>query len=348
MCAARHNGGTQLTEKMLDTVGEAISAIAAGKMVIVVDDTDREDEGNLIVAARYATSQNIGFMIRHTSGIICTSMSAERADELRFDPMVGRNSDPMGTAFTVSVDYLSGLSTGISAKERAATVRAIANQNAQAGDFSAPGYVFPLVAKRGGVLVRSGHTEAGVDLAHLAGLEPVAAIAEVVDESGEPMRLPQLLVFAKEHDLRIISIEDLIAYRMQRDKLVTCVSKRTVMVRQQQDRSSPGSIGSSRSEMSSRRTGSTRPFTIQAKGEGRGLMLLLHDPPVEGEAQAQAATHLASEDHQSASSRRQRRREVGIGAQILRDLGMNSITLLDSGKRNYVAIGGFGIVRQLV
>ncbi len=168
----------------LDSVEEAIKAIGNGDMVVVVDDDDRENEGDLIAAAAKITPEQMAFMVRHTSGIVCAPITAEDARRLKLDPMVALNDAPMGTAFTVTIDYKEGLTTGISAKERCATVHALANKNVQAGDFVRPGHVFPLVAKSGGVLMRSGHTEAAVDLVKLAGLHPAGVICELVNDDG--------------------------------------------------------------------------------------------------------------------------------------------------------------------
>ena len=202
-----------------NTIEEALTAIRNGEMVVVVDDDDRENEGDLIMAASKATSEAVAFMIRHTSGILCTPILQEQATALHLDPMVGRNDAPMSTAFTVSIDYKQGLTTGISAEERAATVQALTNSNvAQTTLFAR--HIFPLVARQGGVLVRSGHTEAGTDLATLAGLPPVGLLAELVNDNGTVQRLPELLEFAAAHKLKIITIADLIAYRQQREKLV--------------------------------------------------------------------------------------------------------------------------------
>ena len=204
----------------LDTVEEAIKAIAEGQMVVVVDDDDRENEGDLIAAAAKITPEQMAFMVRHTSGIVCTPITAEDAKRLKLDPMVALNDAPMGTAFTVSIDYKEGLTTGISAKERAATCHALANGNVVADDFVRPGHIFPLVAKSGGVLMRSGHTEAAVDLVKLAGLHPAGVICELVNDDGSVKRGPQNFAFAREHGFKIISVADLIAYRQRRERLV--------------------------------------------------------------------------------------------------------------------------------
>src|ERR1700736_2702589 len=201
-------------------VDAALAAFAAGEMVVVSDDDDRENEGDLFVAASQCTPEKMAFIIRHTSGIVCAPLSAELARRLHLDPMVAANDAPLGTAFTVSIDYRHGLTTGISAEERTNTVRALANGNMGASDFVRPGHVFPLVAKDGGVLMRSGHTEACIDLCRLAGLAPVGVLSELMNDDGTVMRGPSVTAFAERHKLKQISIADLIAYRQARDKLV--------------------------------------------------------------------------------------------------------------------------------
>lgn len=199
------------------SVEMAIQAIARGDMVVVIDGHDRENEGDLIVAACKATSEQVAFMIRHTSGILCVPLSARRARSLRLDPMVKVNDTPFETAFTVSVDYRHGLTTGISAVERTATIRALASDAVQPNDFVRPGHVFPLIGRDGGVLVRAGHTEAAVDLACLAGLPPVGLIAELVNDDGTVKRDREVLDFAAEHGLCVMTTDDLIAYRLAFD-----------------------------------------------------------------------------------------------------------------------------------
>src|SRR5947207_11771235 len=201
-------------------ISSVIEAFARGELIVVIDDDDRENEGDLFVAASLCTPEKMAFIIRHTSGIVCAPLSAEEAKRLRLDPMVALNDAPLGTAFTVSVDVRHGLTTGISAEERTNTVRALANGNAGAADFVRPGHVFPLVAKDGGVLMRSGHTEACVDLCRLAGLPPVGVLAELMNDDGTVTRGPAVTAFAERHKLKQISIAELIAYRQARDKLV--------------------------------------------------------------------------------------------------------------------------------
>ncbi|MFD0279842.1 bifunctional 3,4-dihydroxy-2-butanone-4-phosphate synthase/GTP cyclohydrolase II [Kitasatospora sp. NPDC127111] len=197
----------------LDPVERAIADIALGRAVIVVDDEDRENEGDIVFAASAATPELMAFTIRYTSGVICVPMTGEELDRLKLPPMTQVNEDRKGTAYTVSVDAREGVDTGISAADRARTVRLLSSAGTEPGDLTRPGHIFPLRAVEGGVLVRPGHTEAAVDLARLAGLPPAGAIGEVVNDDGTMARLPELVAFAREHGLAIISIEDLIAYR---------------------------------------------------------------------------------------------------------------------------------------
>ncbi len=207
-----------------DTIEDAIEDIRKGRMVIVVDDEDRENEGDLIMAAELVTPERIAFMVRHTSGVICMPIVGERLDELEIPLMVADATDLQRTAFTVSVDALKGTTTGISASDRAATIRAIVDPGTTPRDLVRPGHIFPLRYCEGGVLKRAGHTEAAVDLARLAGLHPAGALGEIVNEDGTMARLPQLTRFAAAHGLRIVSISDLIEYRRRGERLVRRVA----------------------------------------------------------------------------------------------------------------------------
>jgi 3,4-dihydroxy 2-butanone 4-phosphate synthase/GTP cyclohydrolase II len=207
---------------MLNTIPEAVEAIKAGKIIIVVDDEDRENEGDFLVAARYATPEAINFMARFGRGLICAPITRQRAQELELHPMVNQNTATLETSFTVSIDLLGhGCTTGISASDRSKTTLALIDPATKPVDFGRPGHVFPLIAKDGGVLRRSGHTEAAIDLPVMAGLEPAGVICEIMKEDGEMARLPELLVMAKEYDMKIISIKDLIAYRLNSETLIT-------------------------------------------------------------------------------------------------------------------------------
>jgi len=210
----------------LDTIEDAIAAIAAGQCVVVVDDEDRENEGDLVMAASKMSKESMAFMIR-AGGLVCAPITATEARRLKLDPMARENDAPLSTAFTVSIDYREDLTTGISAAERSSTVRALANNNVQADDFVRPGHIFPLVAKDGGVLMRSGHTEAAVDLARLAGEPPVGVICEILGEDGETLKGDPLFDYARKNDLKVVSIADLIHYRQQRETLVSRVAEFT-------------------------------------------------------------------------------------------------------------------------
>jgi 3,4-dihydroxy 2-butanone 4-phosphate synthase / GTP cyclohydrolase II len=204
----------------LDSIEHAVAEIAAGRPVIVVDDADRENEGDLIFAAEKATPELVGFMVRHTSGYICAPLTEEDCDRLELPPMYATNQDRRGTAYTVTVDAREGVTTGISAADRARTIRLLADPATGPADLSRPGHTVPLRARPGGVLRRAGHTEAAVDLATMAGLRPAAVLCEMVNDDGSMMRLPGLREFADEHGLALISIEDLIAYRRRTERQV--------------------------------------------------------------------------------------------------------------------------------
>jgi 3,4-dihydroxy 2-butanone 4-phosphate synthase/GTP cyclohydrolase II len=348
-----------------DSVEDAISAIKAGQMVVVVDDDDRENEGDLIMAASKATPEQVAFMIRHTSGILCTPLLEDQAALLHLDPMVARNDAPMSTAFTVSIDYKEGLTTGISAEERAATVQALTSNNVAAGDFVRPGHIFPLVGRRGGVLVRSGHTEAGIDLAVLAGLPAVGLLAELVNDNGTVQRLPQLLEFAAEHELKIISIADLIAYRQMREQLVERTMEFEVNTRIGRARAIAyrtrfedvehlalvfGEISVStpvrihREKLLDDVFGSqtNHPLNLldvsldRIDKLGGGVLIYLRS--------GVAGVPLESlEEQTKEDSRRQAWLEIGVGAQILRDLGLSGIRLIAGREVEYVGVEGFGL-----
>jgi 3,4-dihydroxy 2-butanone 4-phosphate synthase / GTP cyclohydrolase II len=351
-----------MTQDSLARVRQAIDAFAQGAMLVVTDDDDRENEGDIIFAASLATAEKLAFTIRHTSGIVCTPLTSDEARRLNLTPMVSNNDAPMQTAFTVSVDVKHGTTTGISAEERTATVRALASHNMGAGDFVRPGHVFPLIAKDGGVLMRSGHTEAAVDLCKLAGLPPVGVIAELVNDDGTVMRGPQVMAFAAQHKIQQISVAELIAYRQSREKLVTRVSEFPVPTEIGTLKGyayvTPfdevhhialvhGNIGDGRGMLARlhRADALTDVFgggrTIHAsleaiRANGRGVIVYLRDgtagvpvnPPGDDSTEAKRVAQW---------------REVGLGAQILKDLGVSSIRLLASKERRYVGLTGFGI-----
>ena len=205
----------------LHSIEDAINDIRKGKVIIVVDDEDRENEGDFLAAAELVTPEMINFMATHGRGLICAPLTENRCKELDLHMMVNNNTDPMETAFTVSVDLRgNGVTTGISASDRAKTIKALIDKDTKSFELARPGHIFPLVAKEGGVLRRTGHTEAAIDFARLAGLQPAGVIVEIMNEDGSMARLPQLMEVAKKFDLKIVSIEDLVAYRMQHDSLI--------------------------------------------------------------------------------------------------------------------------------
>lgn len=205
----------------LDSIQEAIDDIRDGKVIIVVDDIDRENEGDFLAAAEKVTPEMINFMATHGRGLICAPLTEPRCNELKLEMMVGNNTDPMETAFTISVDLRGkGVTTGISAADRAKTIKSLIDPETKPQDLNRPGHIFPLKAKEGGVLRRTGHTEAAIDFARLAGFEPAGVIVEIMNEDGTMARLPQLVEVARKFDLKIVSIEDLVAYRMQHDSLI--------------------------------------------------------------------------------------------------------------------------------
>ncbi len=361
----------------LNSVSEALAAFAAGELVVVVDDDDRENEGDLILAASKATPEQLAFMIRHTSGIICAPMTQELADKLQLTPMVASNRDPMRTAFTVSVDYREGLTTGISAEERTNTLRALANDNCIASDFLRPGHVFPLISKTGGVLIRSGHTEAATDMTRLANLPEVGVLAEIVNDSGSVKRLPELIAFARQHDLKIVSIADLIEHRIRTESLVKRIESSEITT----------PIGPANLHIYTTAFDDTQHLAVtfgevsgqggvpcrihheqplrdlfeapaaqrwldialaRFKTNGTGVLIYVRDPRITAlQSQPPAETAADGSDggdgHPTSRSRRERWREIGLGAQILRDLGVSSIRLVATQHRQYVGLAGFGI-----
>ncbi|MBZ6076232.1 3,4-dihydroxy-2-butanone-4-phosphate synthase [Microvirga puerhi] len=351
--------------RMLHSVTEALEAFARGEIVIVTDDDDRENEGDLIVAASLCTPEKMAFIIRNTCGIVCAPLTAAEARRLRLDPMVASNDAPLGTAFTVTVDVKHGLTTGISAEQRTNTVRALANNNMGAADFVRPGHVFPLVAKEGGVLMRSGHTEAAVDLCKLAGLPPVGVICELANDDGTVMKGEQISAFAEKHGLKRISVADLIAYRQAREKLVERIA--TFPVETEWGAftgyaySTPfdsvqhlalvhGRIGDGtnlpvRLHRANALTdvfegGKTIACALKRFAEeGRGVLIYLRD----GTAGVPMTNLSDSETTASEALRSSQWRDVGLGAQILKDLGVVSIRNLATSSRSYVGLSGFGI-----
>ena len=345
----------------------ALRAFERGEIVVVTDDDDRENEGDMIVAAVHCTPDKMALMVRHTSGIICAPMTAADAKRLNLQPMVAENTDAKATAFTVTVDYRHGTTTGISAEDRTATVRGLANPNAGAADFTRPGHVFPLVAREGGVLMRSGHTEAAVDLCKLAGLPTVGVIGELVNDDGTVMRGPQVAAFAEAHGFAQVSVADLIAYRQRKETLVERAAESRVRtpageataiaytlpwdpmhhlavvagdIRDGRDIPVRLHLESVVDDVFGTGHKPTELLSRMVAEHGRGVVVYLREGSV---GVARSAARPLTEEHAQARERENEWREIGLGAQILRDLGITSICLYASRERRYVGLEGFGI-----
>ena len=370
-----------MTEFKLNTIPEAISAIKNGELVIVVDDEDRENEGDFIAAAELITPEKVNFMIIHGRGLICAPITEQRCEELDLDLMVGKNTSSHETPFTVSVDLIGhGCTTGISASDRAKTIKALADYNTKPEELGRPGHIFPLKAKNRGVLRRSGHTEAAVDLARMAGLKPVGVLIEIMNEDGSMARLPELLKIAEKFDLKIITIKDLIAYRLRSESLIEQGEEvglptrygdfrivpfrqkssgaehlalikgnwkmdEPILVRMHSSCMTGDIFGSLRCECGDQLHKSMEMIEKEGRGivvymmqEGRGIGLMnkiaaykLQD---QGMDTLEANVHLGFEVDE---------RDYGVGAQILRNLGVKKMKLITNNPVKRVGIEAYGL-----
>jgi 3,4-dihydroxy 2-butanone 4-phosphate synthase/GTP cyclohydrolase II len=352
----------------LSPIEEIVAELKAGRMVILVDEEDRENEGDLVMAAEHVTPEAINFMVRHARGLVCLTLTDARCRQLGLKQMVSDNQTPHGTAFTVSIEAAEGVTTGISAADRAVTIQAAVAKNAVPGDIIQPGHIFPLRAQPGGVLVRAGHTEAGCDLVGMAGLEPASAICEILKDDGTMARLPDLLEFAKEHGLKIGAIADLIHYRAAHESLVEREGSRMIstpygefrmhVYRDKVSRAthlalSRGDIRADREtlvrvhepvslidtlDMNAIGHAYSVPAALKMIAEsGCGALVLLHRPESADELAARALpTSIA------APAKKFDLRNYGTGAQILRDLGVGKMKLLAT-PRKMPAMDGFGL-----
>ena len=351
-------------------VVDAIRAFEAGEIVVVTDDDGRENEGDLIVAAVHCTADKMAFIVRHTSGIVCTPMPREEAKRLNLNAMVAENDSAHTTAFTVSVDFKHGTTTGISAEDRTLTARNLANPNVGPADFVRPGHIFPLIAREGGVLMRSGHTEAAVDLCKLASLPPVGVICELVNDDGTVMRGPQVASFAEANGLKQVSVADLIAYRQRKETLIELGDTFDIETPYGKAKGHTYSLPWDPMQhlavvFGDIRDGVDIPVRLHLENvaddvfgktcqldaimkrmaeSGRGVVVYLREGSVGvGASQTARKGKHDREDHGEAKARESEWLEIGLGAQILKDLGITSIRLLSTRERHYVGLEGFGI-----
>ncbi len=361
----------------LDSIHDAIEAIKNGEVIIVVDDEDRENEGDFVCAASCVTPEIINFMATHGRGLICTPIEEERAEELQLNMMVNSNTALHETAFTVSIDLVGqGCSTGISAYDRATGIKAIVDPNTKASDFARPGHIFPLKAKAGGVLRRLGHTEAAVDLAKMAGFYPAGVLVEILNEDGTMARLPQLVDLAHQHNLKIISIDDLVAYRMNAERLVEHVSTTSIdtrygefdFVTYKQKTTGDVHLAIKKGNWKSDEPVLVRvhsvdrltemfnlalakePATVEKAlhliaEEGKGLLILMRHSEKEKNVLDLMKSLGKTESELTQAKEREglNRKDYGTGAQIIRALGISKIRLMTNNPDKKLGISGYGI-----
>jgi len=358
----------------LSPTAEIVDEMRNGRMVILVDAEDRENEGDLIIPAQMATPDAINFMAKHGRGLICLSLTEQRARTLELASMVPSNASRTGTAFTVSIEAREGVTTGISAHDRSCTIMAAIDPSKAADDIVSPGHVFPLIARDGGVLARAGHTEASIDLARMAGLTPAAVICEIMNEDGSMSRLPELVAFAQHHGLKIGTIEDLIAYRLRNDRIVNAVAQRIVSSRfggeftlhvYERDGVEVEHLALVKGDLSGDEPVLVRVHSVNflsdglgigggsdasnvelameaiAK-EGRGVIVIIRDH--RRNVVSETLSNTVDRAVRKAQANEKRNVEIGIGSQILRDLGVTNMTLLTNSPQSvYVGLEAYGL-----
>ncbi len=363
----------------LSATPEIIEDLRNGRMVILVDAEDRENEGDLVIPAQMATPDAVNFMAKHGRGLICLTLTKARAEELRLESMVRTNASRTGTAFTVSIEAREGITTGISAHDRARTIATAIDASKGHQDVVSPGHIFPLIARDGGVLVRAGHTEASVDLCRMAGLYPAAVICEIMNDDGTMARMPDLVGFAQKHGLKIGTIEDMIAHRLSHDKLVRSIAKRDVdsafggkfalhvyatavdaaehLALVKGDLSSPGPVlvrvhaVNAMADLLGIGTEGGHGSLIEKsmrmiEAEGRGVIVLIRDlrPKSVSEGLAKVGRPKHAGSHEKPEGKERRLVEIGVGSQILRDLGVSDMILLSNSPASvYVGLEGYGL-----
>ena len=362
----------------LSPVDDILDDLRNGRMIILVDAEDRENEGDLVVPAQMATPDVINFMAKHGRGLICLSLTEARGEQLRLEAMTKRNGQRTGTAFTVSIEAREGISTGISAHDRARTIATAIDPTKGADDIVSPGHVFPLIAREGGTLVRAGHTEASVDLARMAGLYPAGVICEIMNDDGTMARMPDLVAFAQRHGLKIGTIEDMVAHRLKHDRIVTRVAETDVkstfgggfrMVAYETTVDSVQHLALVKGDLTQPGPTLVRVHAVDPAAdllgigvaaahpsqiaramdiistEGRGVIVLIRDLRPKAVSQWIDAQSGATDPVATIRPSRERRQvEIGIGSQILRDLGVTEMVLLtNSPAQPYVGLEGYGL-----
>ncbi|WP_312125842.1 3,4-dihydroxy-2-butanone-4-phosphate synthase [Brevundimonas sp.] len=359
---------SNMTDSPISSIEDIIDDARNGRPYILVDAEDRENEGDVIIPAQFATPDQINFMAKHARGLICLAMTADRAKQLRLPPMAAENRESMGTAFTVSIEAKEGVTTGISAADRSRTVQVATDPTKGADDIVSPGHIFPLVARDGGVLVRTGHTEAAVDISRMAGLIPAGVICEIMNDDGTMARMPDLVAFAQKHGLKIGTIADLIAYRRRTERFIERVldtpfesiyggNFRMVVYRNTieghehvalvKGRITPETVTRVRmhqidfaadllGHIEARQDYIPRALKALSEHDGPGVAVFLRDPGLH-----RLSERLVGGDKPAAADRALK--NYGVGAQILLDLGVRDMTVMSSNRPNPTALDGYGL-----